>query len=779
MTKIHATTSICLENSYSLDTQSAVRWLLRVTGIVQGIGFRPFVYNLAQKYGLAGWVGNDNHGVFIEIEGVTYRLDQFLHDLKSNPPPLAHIETITQKNIPCQNSQAFIIKPSEYKQHAHTLVSPDLCICENCLVELNESANRRYHYPFINCTNCGPRLTIIQDLPYDRPLTTMADFPMCPECEAEYHDPTNRRFHAQPNACPACGPQVWYQTHTGKMDGDGISLAQQALHQGKIVAIKGLGGFHLACDATNATSVELLRTRKGRLAKPFALMMSDMTMVRRHAEVNREEESLLLSRERPIVLLQRKAGSNLADSIAPGNQAIGVMLPYTPLHYLLLADTPLVMTSANVSGEPLVKDNTEVLAKLSALADGFLLHNRDIEIRCDDSVVRVIKGEVLPIRRARGYAPFPVTLPFATKAVLAVGGELKATFCLTQDKHALLSQHIGDMENLETLHAFEQTVHHYEKLFHCKPEIMVCDQHPRYLSSRWAEQYASGHSIPLIKVQHHHAHIAAVMAENGLGGGETVLGFCFDGTGYGTDGTIWGGEVLTATYQDFTRSAYLKPMPLIGGDAAIKHPYRLALAQLWSAGLDWDEELACVAVASAQEKRIIRQQLERNINIIPTSSMGRLFDGISSLLGICHHAHYEAQAAIELEAHAQDDIAITPNTPYVFAYQASATGLIIDPRPVLTAIVADIVAQKPPTLMATYFHYAVADMILHVAQYFRTKHGEQRIALSGGVFQNAYLLKRVRQLLQENQFDVIVHRQVPPNDGGLALGQAVIAASNS
>jgi hydrogenase maturation protein HypF len=746
---------------------------LRVTGIVQGVGFRPFVYNLAQSLNLSGLVGNDNQGVFIEIEGDFTSIEHFLEMLAHHPPPLAHIESVSRTAQEPLGTTGFTIVHSQQQPDAHTLVSPDLCVCDDCLAELRNPADRRYGYPFINCTNCGPRLTIIRDLPYDRPLTTMAGFPMCADCQREYDDPTHRRFHAQPNACPVCGPRIWYVRDDTTDEQDAIHRVKEAFQQGKIIAIKGLGGFHLACDATNNSAIQTLRERKGRVDKPFAVMLRDLDAVRRYADVSASEEALLTSRQRPIVLLNRKEQTGLSPLVAPHNHAIGVMLPYTPLHHLLLDDTPLVMTSANYSGDPLVKDNDEAQQKLSHLADAFLLHNRDIQVRCDDSVVRVIQQQEIPLRRSRGYAPFPVHLPFPVKPILAVGGELKATFCVTNEQHAILSQHIGDMDNLETLHAFEDSVAHYLRLFRVQPEAVVCDLHPRYLSSGWAERYAESQRIPLIKVQHHHAHLAAVMAENGLGSTETVLGFCFDGTGYSPDHTIWGGEVLRTTYRDYQRLAYLKPIPLAGGDAAVKNPYRLALAYLWSSGLEWDEGLPCVQVVSAQEKRILRRQLERGINTVLTSSMGRLFDAIASLIGVRHSVTYEAQAAVELESRVDRSVR---DTPYCFEWVESAGSLVLDPSPLLQSVIADLRANVPVGVMAARFHLAIADMIVQIGLHFRAKTGIDTIALSGGVFQNATLLEKTIQHLEAQHLKVIHHRIVPSNDGGIALGQAVLAS---
>jgi hydrogenase maturation protein HypF len=764
---------------------------VRVSGIVQGVGFRPFVYGLARRFALNGFVGNDNLGVFIEIEGDEANITGFIDALIGSPPPLAHIEAVQQTTIAPQGSTTFTIVESDLNSQqasAHTLVSPDLCICDDCLRELLDPANRRYRYPFTNCTNCGPRFTIIKDLPYDRPLTTLAGFPMCPDCQREYHDPLDRRFHAQPNACPVCGPSVWFSTGADQNDPQsicfdaGIVAAQQALAAGKIVAVKGLGGFHLACDATNDTVLTTLRTRKGRGEKPFAVMMRDLAIARQYAEINDAEARLLTSRERPIVLLRKKSAAPtnlkaLSQWVAPGNAYIGIMLPYTPLHYVLIGDTPLVMTSGNLSGEPIVRDNNEAVQRLSSIADCFLLHNRPIQVRCDDSVIRVLNGHELPIRRSRGYAPFPVKLPVEMPSILAVGGELKATFCVTTGQHAILSQHIGDMENLETLASFEEAVAHLLKLFRIEPTAIACDLHPRYMSAQWAAQYAANHNLPLRKVQHHHAHIAALMAESGLIPGTQTLGFCFDGTGFGGDGTIWGGEVLLASYAGFSRLAYLKPIPLPGGDAAIKRPYRTALAHLWAAGCAWDDRLPCVAVTSTEERRILRRQFERSINTVQTSSMGRLFDAVAALAGVQQLASYEAQAAIEFESLADPVSSLADADLYRFDLLESESTIMIDPAPVLRAICADVLNAVTIGAISARFHGAVASMIVALSTRFRAQTGVQQIALSGGVFQNVRLLEDTLTRLNTAGFDVLHHRLVPPNDGGIALGQAIVAAN--
>jgi len=761
-----------------------IRQRLHVTGVVQGVGFRPFVYGLAQAHGLAGFVGNNSGGVFIEVEGPAPALNAFQADLLRRKPPLAHIESVKAETLAALGENGFRIVESEARSDANTLISPDICLCANCRRELFDPADRRYRYPFINCTNCGPRFTIIKDIPYDRPLTTMAGFEMCPACRAEYHDPLNRRFHAQPNACPACGPRVWLEPGDRPADLQSpIEQARKLLDLGHIVAVKGLGGFHLACNAASDEAVQKLRERKGRVDKPFAIMAADLEAARALAEINEAEAQLLTSKERPIVLLRRKPQAALSALIAPGNPYVGVMLPYTPLHELLLEGRgPLVMTSANYSDEPIVKDNAEARERLAQLADAFLMHNRDIHVHCDDSVMRVLDlqsptsgssrleiGEYLPLRRSRGYAPFPVRLPFPVPPTLAVGGELKATFCLARDDYAFMSQHIGDLENLETLYAFEHAVEHFQAIFRCEPEIIVSDLHPRYLSARWAHEHAGGRRH--VRVQHHHAHLAAVMAENGYVAGR-VIGFSFDGTGYGTDGAIWGGEVLLADYAGFDRALHLAYVPLPGGDAAVKRPYRAALAHLHAAGLAWDDDLPPVAACPPAERKVIAHQLKTGLNAAPTSSLGRLFDAVAALCGVRQTVTYEAQAAIEMEALAADEVADVTDGAYQFEVQE----VTFDAAPVIRAIVADWRAGVAMPVIAARFHNAVSALILTLSRRLREQHGLNTVALSGGVFQNVTLLARTAQRLRADGFEVLAHRLVPPNDGGLALGQAVIGA---
>jgi len=759
---------------------------IRITGVVQGVGFRPFVYNLALELELRGWVLNSSSGVEIEAVGPPAALETFAERLESDAPPLARIETVTvnelvPEDVELPASEGFNIRHSEAQPGEFQPISPDICTCEDCLAELFDPEDRRYRYPFINCTNCGPRFTIIQDIPYDRPQTTMAPFKMCPNCQAEYDDPTDRRFHAQPNACPVCGPRVTFRSgamsdgHADGATGDrAVRATREALLDGKIVAIKGLGGFHLACDATNDEAVQKLRERKGRVDKPFALMAFSIDAVEGFCGVDEKEREILTSRERPIVLLDEQSDSPISPAAAPSNDTLGVMLPYTPLHYLLLEPSDgfppaLVMTSGNYSEEPIATGNQEARERLDALADAFLFHDREIHARCDDSVTRVFAGEELPVRRSRGYAPYPIHLPFAVPQILAVGGELKNTFCLTRDRYAFLSQHIGDMENYETLTFFEEMVEQLKRTFRIDPEIIAHDLHPAYLSTRYAQGHASAYETE-VAIQHHHAQVASCMAEHGLSGDRPIIGVAFDGTGYGTDGAIWGGEFLIMDYASFRRAAHLKYVPLPGGDAAIRRPYRVALAHLWAAGLEWDEALPSVQAASEEERTVLAQQLDKDVNTVPTSSSGRLFDAVSSLAGVRQTINYEAQAAIELENLVDERI----TAAYGFG-QAEA----IDAGPVIRDVVADVKAGVPAETIAAKLHNGIARMICDTCLRLRASDGLDEVALSGGVFQNVTLLERVLPMLRDAGFTVYTHRLVPPNDGGLSLGQAVVAAVRS
>jgi hydrogenase maturation protein HypF len=755
-----------------------------VHGIVQGVGFRPFVYGLAKRLGLRGWVRNTSAGVEIEADGPADALQRFVQDLRSQAPDLARIDGIETAWREPDGFVDFEIVASDPIPGAFQPVSPDVAICDDCLRELFDPSDRRYRYPFINCTNCGPRFTIIRDMPYDRPQTTMAAFPMCPDCAAEYADPADRRFHAQPVACPACGPQVWLEpARPGKngagdapapLAGDGaIRRARALLAQGKIVALKGLGGFHLACDATNAQAVRELRRRKQRTGKPFAVMMPDLQAVERVCELSPAERELLTSRQRPIVILNVKPGAPIAAEVAPGQHTLGVMLPYTPLHYLLLERAPgfpeaLVMTSGNLSEEPIVIDNNQARERLSPLADALLLHNRDILTRCDDSVMRSVHGAPYFLRRSRGYAPDGLKLPFEAPPLLATGVELKTTFCLTRERYAFLSQHIGDLENYDGLRFYEQEVTHFEGLLRVRPQALAHDLHPAIRTTAYAQHRAQEEGLALIPVQHHHAHIAAAMADNALSGDQPVIGVAFDGTGYGDDGAIWGGEFLVADYAGYERALHLSYFPLPGGEAAIRKPARTALGLLWQLGLEWMPELPPVAFLGAQERTTVRAQLERGFNAPLTSSMGRLFDAAASLAGVRQQIDYEAQAAIEFEALADPD--------EHGAYPFELDGQSINPLPALKALVNDVLAGTSPARVSARFHNGAALLVRDACRALRDARGLRQVALSGGVWQNTLLLERCISLLEQDGFELILHHQVPPNDGGLALGQAAVAA---
>lgn len=760
---------------------------LHVTGVVQGVGFRPFVYQLAARYALCGWVVNTSAGVDIELEGDPRTLDEFARALVLEKPPLARIDSVETAILSVNGETqhaTFEIRASVAQEGAFLPIAPDMCVCDDCLRELFDPHDRRYLYPFINCTNCGPRFTIIQDIPYDRPKTTMRVFDMCDDCAREYGDPLNRRFHAQPAACPKCGPRVWLELvleHRISNIENPIAETRQLLAQGKIVAIKGLGGFHLACDATNRAAVSELRNRKLRVDKPFALMARDMATIEQYCFTGDAERALLQSRERPIVLLERRPGTDIAQAVAPNQHTLGMMLPYTPLHYLLYAGagspTALVMTSGNLSKEPIAYTNDTARERLSALADAFLMHDRDIHIRTDDSVVRAVENTVYPLRRSRGYAPFPVHLPADAPPTLAAGAELKNTFCVTRDRYAFLSHHIGDLENFETLKSFEYGVAHFEKLFRVRPELLAYDLHPDYLATRYALARAERGQVRAIGVQHHHAHIASCMAENGLNGTERVIGVAFDGTGYGDDGAIWGGEFLIADYAGYERAAHLAYVPLPGGDKATREPWRAALAHLHRAGIAWSDDLFPVHAADDRARHIVLHQIERGVNAPLTSSMGRLFDAAASVAGVRHRVNFEAQAAMDFEALA--DRAEENAYPFAFArpkIKGRESNIEIDASPALCAMLADMRAHVSLAVVSARFHNAVAQMTRQVCLQLRDTFGLNAVVLSGGVWQNMTLLGRTMALLRDEKFALYTHRLVPANDGGIALGQAVIAA---
>jgi len=749
---------------------------ISVRGVVQGVGFRPFVYQLAARHNLKGWVCNTSGDVKIDVEGEKATLDRFLADLERLSPPRASIESVQTADETVVGYESFEIQKSVSEEGEYQLVSPDIATCADCLEELLAPDDRRYHYPFTNCTNCGPRFTIIEDIPYDRPKTTMRSFKMCPQCQQEYDDPLDRRFHAQPNACPICGPSLQLTNSSGNIitADDTLAAAGELLREGRILAIKGLGGFLLACDATSDKAVQLLRERKGRPAKPLAIMLATIEEVEEHCQVSPAEEALLKSPQCPIVLLRWKAESSASSEVAPKLNYLGVMLPYTPLHHLLLRETglPLVMTSGNLSEEPIAKDNDEAIRRLQGIVDYFLMHNRDIYARYDDSVTMVERDKPQLIRRARGYAPHPIHLPFKTKQILACGAELKNTFCLTRNEHAFLSQHIGDMENLETLEHFGTAVELYKRLFRIQPEIVAYDMHPEYLSTKYAKAMADESTgITFVPVQHHHAHIASCLADNGLQ--EPVIGVALDGTGFGSDGCIWGGEFLIADYRGFERLGHFQYLPLPGGAAAIKKPYRMAISYLFSLlGEDsLNQNLPFLNQVDSLEVDIIKKQIEKDINSPLTSSCGRLFDAVSALIGLRDRIDYEAQAAIELEMVANESEA--GSYPFSIIEQKGINIICFDEM--FLAIIADLNKRISLSSISMKFHRTLAQMVEQMCQRLAGGTGIKKVALSGGVFQNRLLLGLTVEALEKAGFRVLTHNEVPANDGGISLGQAVIA----
>lgn len=774
----------------------AERAQIIVKGVVQGVGFRPYVYNLADRLGLTGYVTNNAAGVVIEVEGG--RVPEFIQRLKAEAPPLSRITDISVTPLPLAGYRDFAIRQSgdSGESKPFTLLSPDVSICPDCLRELLDPSDRRYLYPFINCTNCGPRYTITRSVPYDRPNTTMAAFTMCPDCEREYRDPKNRRFHAQPNACPDCGPQVEFkvQSSTFKVNDEHnpIQAAIDMLKQGGIVAIKGLGGFHIACDATNDEAVKRLRERKRKSNKPFAVMGPDVDAIERYCEVSDKERGLLLSNRRPVVLLNKKRASALSEAVSPNNKYLGVMLPYTPLHYLLFfADgnanpnfQALVMTSGNLSEEPIVRDNNEAVVKLSALVDGFLLHNRDIFMRVDDSVVRVLNtretlSSMTFIRRSRGYSPEPIAFSDSGPEVLGCGADLKNTFTLTKGSFAIPSQHIGDMENYETLAFFEESLENLKAVYRVQPVAIAHDLHQGYLSTQWALNLGSGgrgqgagKEIRKYGIQHHYAHVGSVMAEHGLK--EKVIGVAFDGTGYGTDGNLWGGEFLIAAIDGFERAGQFKYVPLPGGEAAIREPWRTAIGYVMDAfGDKTDECLANIGFVGRYGLEGIGQimAVARSSELSPLSSgAGRLFDAVSALLGICDRNTFEGEAAMTLEFHIREGV----TDEYPVEYKVENGYTVIDFSRTIIGIVDDMLRGVDKDILAAKFHNTVASVIVLVVLNLSASEGIKDVALGGGTFQNLYLLNRATRLLSEAGMKVFINRKVPCNDACISLGQAYI-----
>jgi len=748
---------------------------LRVTGTVQGVGFRPFAYQLAQRHRISGWISNTSEGVVIEAEGEEESLQRFVRELRDEAPRLARIADVEIEPRKPEGAEGFSIRDSTAAERRLALIPADVAICGPCAAEIVDPSNRRFGYPFTNCTDCGPRFTIIRDIPYDRPNTTMAAFRMCPECGREYNDPMDRRFHAQPNACPVCGPKVWLECGTGNAEcgvgteaqDSAIQRAAEILAEGGIVAIKGLGGFHLACDARNPDAVDELRRRKGRSRKPLALMVRDVEEAHTLCRITPDEEAILLSYERPIVLLRAREDSG----VAPGNRYLGLMLPYTPLHHLLFQSSPpaLVMTSGNLSEEPITHGNERARQRLAHIADAFLMHDRGIHVACDDSVIRPVLGKPMLIRRARGFVPGTVDFGFEGPPILACGGEQKNTFCLTIGRWAVPSQHIGDLDNTETLDYYERAVHHLTALFQVKPEVVAYDLHPDYLATRYGRSLQAPQRVP---VQHHHAHIASCMAEHRLRG--PVVGVAFDGTGYGTDGAVWGGEFLVADLRSFERAAHLSYVAMPGGAAAIRRPARMALAHLLDAFGEEALELARKLLGfSDREPAALGRQIERRINSPLTSSMGRLFDAVSALLRLCSEATFEGEPAVELEMCADPE----ETASYGFDIGQGGGCSIVETAPVIRGIVLDVLGGAAAPTVSGRFHNTVVEIVAEVCRRIGDERGLREVVLSGGCFQNVRLLEAAIGRLQGLGFSVYWHEVVPPNDGGISLGQAAVAAA--
>jgi len=760
--------------------RQAVRRRLDVCGRVQGVGFRPFVYRLASELHLGGFVGNDAQGAFIEVEGPPLAIEAFVARLPAEAPPLARIDRVGASDLPPTGETTFGIRPSRRAGRPEAAISPDVATCADCLRELNDPADRRHRYPFISCTNCGPRYSIITAVPYDRPKTTMAAFTMCPACRAEYENPADRRFHAQPNACPVCGPRLWLAEPDGaEVGGDAIALAAERLADGQIVAVKGLGGFHLACRADRDEPVARLRRRKGREAKPLAVMVPSLAAARELARIGPAAEAVLAGPQRPIVLLPPRPGTRLSRHVAPGAPRVGLLLPYTPLHHLLLAAGPgaLVMTSGNPTAEPLCADNAEALERMGDIADAFLLHDRDIARRVDDSVVLAVEDEheatVVPIRRARGYVPDAIAVPVeAIEPVLAVGGHLKSAICILRGRQAVMSEHLGELDNPAAYRNFVATVQQFQKLLRVTPPAVACDLHPGYAATRYARRLG----LPVQAVQHHHAHVAACMAEHGLTG--PVVGIACDGTGYGPDGQVWGGEVLVADAAGFRRAAHLRYFALLGGDAAAIETWRPAVALVQQAfGSDWpaDAERAFDGV-DRRALDVARRRLTGGGRLVQTSSLGRLFDAAAFLLGLCESNRCEAQAAMALEAAAEAAGPGGEELPYEIIEPADGGPAQIDASGLIRALVDVRARGGDVPAAARAFHETVAAMFADATVRAAQAAGLRNVCLTGGCMANAVFLASLRRRLRRAGLNVYVHERVPPGDGGLALGQAVVAA---
>ncbi len=770
-------------SSTSPSSPDFARKSIRVCGVVQGVGFRPFVYRLATEESLAGLIGNDTDGVIIELEGPAARIQAFLARLTAERPPLARIDSVTIGDLAPTGETGFRIVASEVLGRVSTGIPADAATCADCLRELLDPADRRYRYPFLNCTNCGPRFTITRRIPYDRPQTSMAKFPMCPECQAEYDDPLNRRFHAQPNACWRCGPHVWLESPDGSPidSADPVADTIERLLRGEIMAIKGIGGFHLSVDATSEDAVTRLRQRKHRYGKPLAIMVRDLSAARSLCDLSSAEEALLQTPAHPIVLAHARSHNGIAPAVAPGIPWLGIFLPYAPLQHLLFADSrvkALIMTSANLSEEPIAIDNDEARTRLAGIADAFLMHDREILQRCDDSVTAFVDGLPQILRRARGFVPLAVSLPVEAPPLLAVGGHLKNVFALARGKFAYQSQHIGDLENATSLEFFEESLRHLMHTFEIEPHTVVHDLHPGYLSTSWAKQWADDRGLRLIGVQHHHAHIAACMAEHSLAG--PVIGLALDGTGYGTDGRIWGGEVLVCSLDKFERFAHLDYVPMPGGDAAVREPWRMAFGHLVAAGFSEDEARELVG-ATELEARVMRRMMERQINAPLTSSLGRLFDAAAAVILHRRKVDYEAQAAIELEGIAFDEpdrLRRMDYVPELFAPDTESNGSLSLKLGYLWRTIGDDLHRGvPKARIAAQFHAGVAEGFIGAAANAREKTGLSQVVMSGGCMHNRRLTRLLRAGLEEEGFKVFLQSRVSPGDGGLSYGQAAIAAS--
>ena len=743
-----------------------IRKQIRINGIVQGVGFRPFIYNLANRYHLTGTVTNSADGVIIEIQGRESAMDKFSNSIQVEAPPISMISSMNSFEIPLKRNTAFSILQSQKNVSVNTLISPDIAACPDCLSECFDPKDRRYLYPFINCTNCGPRYTIIENIPYDRPYTSMRFFDLCPDCQKEYNDPNNRRFHAQPNACPDCGPKVQLHDAEGSILTlkNPIKETVELIKKGKIVAIKGLGGYHLAVDATNDQAVMELRKRKLREEKPLAIMVKSLEIANVFCFINQEESEALNSIHSPIVLLKKRKNISIAEDVSPRNDRLGIMLPYTPLHHILFYydAPPLVMTSANLSEEPICIDNEEAFSRLEGIADFYLTHNRDIYLRSDDSVLIHLDKSLHHIRRSRGYAPSPIFVKSKGPTVLAVGGELKNTVCLLKNNQAFLSQHIGDLENIEAYSFFTDTINHFQRIFESEPEIIAHDLHPEYLSTKWAKKQSD---IPTLGIQHHHAHLASCMAEHKLD--EPVIGLIMDGTGYGTDGSIWGGEILTGDFSGFHRFAGFEPMPLPGGDAAIKSPWRTAVAYLQKSF----GELPDLSFLKNLSTSPIVEMVEKNVNCFQTSSCGRLFDAVATMCGGLQTIRYEGQAAIEFMQET-DSLDVQP-----FDYQIEMRDNYrqMQVSPIIRSVVQGIRNGENIQTLSGRFHRTLINLFTEIVNIAMNETGLSKVVISGGVFQNHVLFEAIIPKLHGNGFEVFTQKQVPMNDGGISLGQALIA----